>query len=49
MSQNHELVSHGFHSLLKAFAPYVCAMLKAQYGERWWADAVMGKLWEEQR
>lgn len=49
MSQNHELVSRGFRSLLMAFAPYVCAMLKAQYGENWWAEAVMGKLWEEQR
>ena len=49
MPQNHELISRGFHSLLKAFAPYVCAMLKAQYGENWWAEAVMGKLWEEQK
>lgn len=49
MSQNHELVSRGFRSLLMVFAPYVCAMLKAQYGERWWAEAVIGRLWEEQR
>lgn len=49
MSQNHELVSRGFRSLLMAFAPYVCAMLKAQYGERWWTEAVMGILREEQK
>ncbi|WP_165067758.1 Swt1 family HEPN domain-containing protein [Desulfovibrio sp. ZJ200] len=49
MPQNHELVSRGFHSLLMAFAPYMCAMLKAEYGDSWWAEAVSGRLWEEQK
>lgn len=49
MSQYHELVSRGFRFLLTAFAPYVCAMLKAQYGESWWTDAVIGVLWDDQK
>lgn len=49
MPQNHDLVSRGFRSLLMAFAPYVCAMLKAHYGETWWAEGVMGILREEQQ
>lgn len=49
MSQNHELVFKGFRHLLKAFAPYICALLKIEYGADWWRVAVMGTLWDEQK
>ena len=49
MSNNNELVFKGFRHLLKAFAPYICALLKIEYGTDWWRVAVMGKLWDEQK
>ena len=49
MSNNNELVFKGFRHLLKAFAPYICALLKIEYGADWWRVAVMGKLWNEQK
>ena len=49
MSNNNELVFKGFRHLLKAFAPYICAILKIEYGTDWWRVAVMGKLWDEQK
>ena len=49
MSNNNELVFKGFRHLLKAFAPYICALLKIEYGADWWCVAVMGKLWDEQK
>ena len=49
MSNNNELVFKGFRHLLKAFAPYICALLKIEYGTDWWCVAVMGKLWDEQK
>ena len=49
MQQNHERVSRGFRSLLSAFAPYVCALLKMRYGDDWWTEAVMDRLWEDQK
>ena len=49
MQQNHERVSRGFRSLLSAFAPYVCALLKMRYGDGWWTEAVMDRLWEGQK
>lgn len=49
MPDNNEKVFRGFRSLLMAFAPYVCAMLKAEYGQDWWSRAVMAKLWDEQK
>jgi hypothetical protein len=49
MPDNHELVSKGFRSLLAALSPYVCAMLRHEYGANWWGTAVMGKLRDEQK
>ena len=49
MSSNNELVFKGFRHLLKAFAPYICALFKIEYGTDWWRVAVMGKLWDEQK
>lgn len=49
MPDNNEKVFRGFRSLLMAFAPYICAMLKVEYGKDWWRIAVMGKLWDEQK
>ena len=49
MSNNNELVFKGFRHLLKACAPYICALLKIEYGTDWWRVAVMGKLWDEQK
>jgi hypothetical protein len=32
MTNNHELVSKGFRSLLAALIPYACVMLSKEYG-----------------
>ena len=49
MPKNYELVTKGFHSLLRAFAPYVCASLRMEYGPDWWRQAVLTTLHDLQR
>ncbi|MDD6180986.1 MAG: Swt1 family HEPN domain-containing protein [Desulfovibrionaceae bacterium] len=49
MPKNFERVSRGLHALLRVFAPYVCAAIRAAYGENWWKSAVLTTLTEQQR
>lgn len=49
MGNNHQQVSLGFRHLLSAFAPYVALELQNEYGEQWWAEAVMNPLYDEQK
>lgn len=49
MENNHVVVSQGFRSLLGGFAPYIARELEVEFGPNWWQDAVMNKLYDEQR
>lgn len=47
MTSNHEYIVRGFRYLLRAFGPYVCAVLRAEFGSGWWQEAVLKVLFEE--
>ncbi len=49
MTQNHELISRSFRSLLQALAPYVCTTLRLSCGDAWWKTGVMDRLFDDQK
>jgi predicted AAA+ superfamily ATPase len=49
MGNNHTQISQGFRILLSAFAPYIARELGNEFGQDWWKDAVIGKLYDEQK
>lgn len=49
MEGNHHIVSEGFKYLLNALVPYIAQELQAEFGDDWWDEAVMNKLYEEQK
>jgi len=49
MQNNHIHVSNSFRILLNAFAPYIAGELENSFGTNWWKDAVIDKLFDEQK
>lgn len=49
MGDNHAVVAQGFRSLLRALAPYIALELSREFGKDWWNDAVLDKLYEDQK
>lgn len=49
MVENHIHVSQGFRILLKALAPYLARELQSAFGDDWWNEAVIDKLYEDQK
>lgn len=49
MGNNHTHISQGFRILLSAFAPYIARELDNEFGQDWWMDAVIDKLYDEQK
>lgn len=49
MAENHLKITKAFHLLLKGMVPYLARELKYEYGKDWWRDAVIGRLYEDQR
>jgi hypothetical protein len=49
MPDNHQRITEGFQLLTVTLAPYVCAQIKAQYGEEWWQKGVLDILFDTQR
>lgn len=49
MPQNHEYIFEGFRRLRDGFAPYVCGVLKAEFGASWWQKGVLDILWDDQK
>lgn len=47
--ENHVTVAKGFRILLKALAPYIVGELHSFFGASWWDNAVLGKLFDDQR
>lgn len=46
---NHTRITQGFQSLQQALAPYICVELKNAFGADWWQQAVMNRLYDEQK
>jgi predicted AAA+ superfamily ATPase len=49
MPDNHHRITEGFQLLTVTLAPYVCAQIKAQYGDEWWQKGVLDILFDTQR
>lgn len=49
MGNNHTQISQGFRILLSALAPYIARELGNEFGQDWWNDAVIDKLYDEQK
>ncbi|HBL50377.1 MAG TPA: hypothetical protein DDZ65_09075 [Firmicutes bacterium] len=49
MENNHTIVAQGFRSLLGALAPYIAIELSREFGKEWWNDAVLDKLYDDQK
>ena len=49
MENNHTTVAQGFRSLLGAMAPYIARELEMEFGKSWWNDAVIDKLFDDQK
>ena len=49
MVEHHIHVSQGFRILLKALAPYLARELQSAFGDDWWNEAVIDKLYEDQK
>ncbi len=49
MADNHHRITEGFQLLTVTLAPYVCAQIKAQYGNEWWQKGVLDILFDTQR
>lgn len=49
MPDNHQRITEGFQLLTVTLAPYVCAQIKAQYGDEWWQKGVLDILFDNQR
>ncbi len=45
---NQAIVGEGFRFLLEALAPYIAMELQRSYGNNWWNDGVLAKLYEDQ-
>jgi predicted AAA+ superfamily ATPase len=46
---NHEIIGKGFDHLLQAMVPYVSRELALEYGENWWSEGVLSKLYDRQK
>ncbi len=49
MQTNRSRISKGFQTLLPALAPFLTQELYTAYGERWWSEAVLDRLQENQK
>lgn len=49
MGNNHIQVTHGFRILLGAFSPYIARELGNEFGQDWWEEAVINKLYDDQK
>lgn len=49
MGSNHLQVTQGFRILLTVFAPYIARELTNEYGQNWWEEGVLNRLYEEQK
>ena len=48
MMINHENITNGFSILTGVLAPYIARELKNEYGEQWWNEGVLDKLYADQ-
>lgn len=46
---NHEIVTKGFESLVRALAPYIARELQIEYKEDWWQKGVWNVLHDDQK
>lgn len=49
MPDNHHRITEGFQLVTVTLAPYICAQIKAQYGDEWWQKGVLDILFDTQR
>lgn len=47
--KNHEMIGKGFEHLREALVPYVSRELAVMYGEEWWSEGVLAKLYDRQK
>lgn len=47
--ENQLMVTEGFGILVRSMAPYIAREFEQAYGADWWEDAVLGKLYDEQK
>lgn len=46
---NHEIIGKGFENLLPPLVQYVSHEMQVEFGEEWWSEGVLGKLYEDQK
>ena len=49
MAENHLKITKGFRILLEGLAPYIARELQIEFGDDWWKEAVIDKLYEDQK
>ena len=49
MGKNHLEVSQGFRILRGALAPYIGRELENEFGDNWWSDGVLNRLYDDQK
>jgi len=47
--KNYELVNRGLALLRDSLAPYIAREVMIDYGENWWSDAIVDKLYDHQK